>query len=81
MDGDAVGFGEQGGPGGAARVEDVVTAGPKTVREEALAQVQPDPLDRVQLGGVGRQDSGVRLAGMARRLAMCQPARSISTTA
>ena len=25
-------------------------------REEALAQVEPDPLDRVELGAVGRQD-------------------------
>jgi hypothetical protein len=29
---------------------------PETVREEALAQIQPDPLDRVQHGGVGRQE-------------------------
>jgi hypothetical protein len=65
---DAAGFGEQGVPGVAARVEKVVIAGPETVREETLAQIQPDPLDRVQLRGVGRQT-------------MCQPARSISTTA
>lgn len=30
---------------------------------------------------VGRQKQGVRLAGVARFLALCQPARSISTTA
>ena len=53
---DPADFGEQGVPGRAAGVEDVVVARPETVREEALAQIQPDPLDRVQLGGVGWQE-------------------------
>ena len=38
-----------------AGVEHGVAVGEGAVRGKALAQVQPDPLDRVQLGAVGRQ--------------------------
>ena len=63
---DAAGFVAEAVPGGAAGVEDVVVARPEAVREEALAQVEPDPLDRVQLGRVGRQEDRGEV-GRARR--------------
>ena len=53
---DAAGFVEEGVPGGAAGVEDVVLGRPQAVREEALAKVEPNPLDGVELGGIGRQE-------------------------
>ena len=53
---DAAGFAAEPGPGGTAGVEDVIVGWPEAVREEALAQVEPDPLDGVELGGVGRQE-------------------------
>ena len=47
---DAAGFAAEPGPGGTAGVEDVIVGRPEAVREEALAQVEPDPLDGVELG-------------------------------
>jgi nucleoside-diphosphate-sugar epimerase len=47
---DMAGFVEQRVPGRAAGVEDGVVTRPQAVREEALAQIQPDPLDGVELG-------------------------------
>jgi hypothetical protein len=56
-------FGEEGVAGRAAGVGNAVVARPVTVREEALAEVQPDPLDGVQL------KTAVRLPGTASVLA------------
>ena len=53
---DAAGFAAKPCPRGTAGVEDVIVGRPEAVREEALAQVEPDPLDGVQLGRVGRQE-------------------------
>jgi hypothetical protein len=47
---EAARLGEQGVPGPTAGVEDVVVARPEAMREEALAQEQPDLLDGVELG-------------------------------
>src|SRR5687768_3765629 len=55
---DAAGLGEERVPGRAAGIEDVDVGRPQAVREEALAEVEPHPLDRVELGGVGRQEDG-----------------------
>jgi hypothetical protein len=49
-------LGQEGVPRRAGRVHDgVVAAGEHAVAEPAVAKVLPDPLDRVQLGAVGRQ--------------------------
>ena len=70
-----------GVPGGATGTEDVVVTGPKAMGEQALAQIKPDPFGRAQLGCIRGQESRIRLAGMARSRAMCQPAGSMRTTA
>ena len=53
---DSAGFLAQGVPGRAAGVKDVVVGRPEPVREEALLEIEPDALDGVQLGRVGRQE-------------------------
>ena len=53
---DSAGFLAQGVPGRAAGVKDVVVGRPESVREEALLEIEPDALDGVQLGRVGRQE-------------------------
>jgi hypothetical protein len=78
---DAAGFGEERVPGRAAGIEDVLGGRPEAVREETLTKIEPDPFDGVELGRVGGRNSGVRLAGTARSLAMGQPARSMRTIA
>jgi hypothetical protein len=57
-----------------------VMAGPQTARQEALAQIQPDPLDSVQLGGVGRQEQRREVGGppAAENAACDQASRSSS---
>ena len=57
------GLGEQRVPGGAAGGKDVVVARPEAVREEALAAIEPDPFDGVQLRRRGIE------------LLTCQPVR------
>jgi hypothetical protein len=52
---DAAGLSKERVPGVAARVDDVVVAVEEAMAEEALAQVEPDAFDRVQLWAVGRQ--------------------------
>jgi hypothetical protein len=47
---DSAGFGAHGLPGAAAGLEDVVVGGPDAVGEEAFAEVEPEPLDGVELG-------------------------------
>ena len=42
-------------PGGGCGVDDGVVIGVQTVGEEALLEVEPDALDRIELGRVGRQ--------------------------
>ena len=54
-------------PGGAAGVDDGVVVVEQPVREEALAQIQPDTLDRVQLGRVRRQRHQGDVAGNPQR--------------
>ena len=50
------GLGEERVPGGAGGVHHgLVAAGEDAVAEPAVAQVLPHPLDRVELGAVGRQ--------------------------
>jgi hypothetical protein len=49
------GLGSEGIPGAADGVEDAPIVPQHAVREEALAQVEPDSLDRVELRAVGRQ--------------------------
>jgi hypothetical protein len=47
---DAARVGPEPVPGGAAGVEDVVVGLPRAVREKAFLEVEPDPLDGVELG-------------------------------
>src|SRR5881275_2190439 len=45
----------EGVPGAARSLDDRLGIGEKPKREEALAQVKPDPLDRIEFWAVGRQ--------------------------
>ena len=54
-------------PRGAAGVDDGVVVIEQPEREEALAQIQPDALDRVQVGHVGRQRHQRDVAGDPQR--------------
>ncbi len=54
-------------PGGAAGVDDGVVIVEQPVRKEALAQIQPDALDRVQLGRVRWQRHQRDVAGDLQR--------------
>ena len=78
---DAAGLGEERVPGRAAGIQDVVVGRPEAVREEALAEVQPDPLDRVELGGIGRQEHRREVRRDGEVPGDVQPARSMRTTA
>src|SRR5688572_24518175 len=49
---DAAGVIEESVLGVATGVDDGVVARPETMREEALAQVEPDPFDGVELGRI-----------------------------
>src|SRR3972149_6314487 len=44
-----------GVPGNAGGVDDGIVVIEQTVREEALLEIEPQPLDRIELGRVGRQ--------------------------
>ena len=56
-------FGGEGVPRLAACVDDGGVAVEQAVGEEAFAQVEPDALDRVQLGCLGRQRHEGDVAG------------------
>jgi hypothetical protein len=73
------GFAEQPIPRRAAAVDDLVNGAKDAVRQAIVAQIQPQPLDWVEFGRVGRKTM-LRFSGTPRSPAVCQPALSISTT-
>jgi hypothetical protein len=75
------GFGEQPLPSLAAAVDDLLGGVKDAVGQAIVAQMQPQSLDRVELGRVGRQEHQAEVLGHARLAgSMPQPALSISTT-
>jgi hypothetical protein len=50
---DASGLGEKASPRGAGGIDDGIVVIEQSVREEALLEVEPQALDRVEFGAVG----------------------------
>jgi hypothetical protein len=65
---DAAGFGDERVAGLAAGIEDSVVVWKDAQREEAFAQVEPDAVDRVEFGRIGRQRHEADGAGHPQRL-------------
>src|SRR5512144_3448093 len=63
-------------PGLAGSLEDGLVVGVQAVREEALLEVEPHALDRVELGRVGRQRLQRDVSGYA-QIARAVPAGAI----
>ncbi len=74
--GDAAGFGGELVPGHAGRIDDRLVVVEQAVREVALLEVEPDALDRVELGRVGRQRHEDHVVGDA-ELLRPMPARLV----
>jgi hypothetical protein len=53
---DAAGFGEQPIPGVTTAVDDLIGGAKDTVRQAIVSEMQPQPLDRIEFGRVGRQE-------------------------
>src|SRR5271165_7060794 len=60
---DPAGFAEQPVPGVTATVDDVFGGAKDTVRQAIVAQMQPQPLDRIKFGRVGRQKDQAEVVG------------------
>lgn len=53
---DAAGFGDKAVPGIAASIDDLGGVVEDAVRELVILEIEPEPLDRVEFGRVGRQE-------------------------
>src|SRR3954471_6444301 len=74
-------LGGEGVPGAATSLDDGRGVGEKSQGQEPLAQVEPDPLDRVEFRAVGWQRHEGRLSGTVSARWSCQPAPSSTSTA
>ena len=60
---DTAGFGEQPVPGVTTAVDDVLGGAKDAVRQAIVAPMQPQPLDRIEFGRVGRQEHQAEIFG------------------
>jgi len=59
----ASGLAEQPIPSVTTAVEDLPSALENAVREAIVSKMQPQPLDRVEFGGIGRQEDEAKVCG------------------
>ena len=74
----AIRLGGEGVPGAAAGLDDRLGVGEEAQRQEALAQIEPDPLDRVELRAVVRQRHEGEVVGDGQR-ALVVPAGAVES--